>query len=310
MVENRESITAKLCSFARAYHSNYERPKIFDDYLAYDIMGHEEYEKMGQLIEKDFNLELFNESNYFCKSKIRNKLNELISPIPLSRAAFAEKELYRFSKEKGRCQYVICGAGMDTFAFRNDNPEIIIYEIDHPDTQKYKMEKIKSLEWIVKDNVRFVPVDFSKDDMSEKLIESGFDIKMPSYFAILGVTYYLMLGIFEQTLEKISKLSSYGSKVVFDFPDETTFDNKVERVSRLSRITEQLGEQMLYGYTTTEIEKALERHGFIIDEHVTPEKIQKEYFEGRVDGQRAYENIHFILARKGSKTIDSYAMNI
>lgn len=58
MVENRESITAKLCSFARAYHSNYERPKIFDDYLAYDIMGHKEYEEMGQLIEKDFNLEL------------------------------------------------------------------------------------------------------------------------------------------------------------------------------------------------------------------------------------------------------------
>lgn len=111
MVENRESITAKLCSFARAYHSNYERPKIFDDYLAYDIMGHKEYEEMGQLIENDFNLELFNESNYFCKSKIRNKLNELISPIPLSRAAFAAAKKLIESGIKGNIVIILPDRG-------------------------------------------------------------------------------------------------------------------------------------------------------------------------------------------------------
>ena len=56
MIDTRESITAKLCSFARAYHSNFERKKIFDDYLAYDIMGKEEYDEIGQLIENDFDL--------------------------------------------------------------------------------------------------------------------------------------------------------------------------------------------------------------------------------------------------------------
>ena len=44
MVETRESVTAKLCSFARAFHSNIGRNKIFDDYLAYDLMGRDEYE--------------------------------------------------------------------------------------------------------------------------------------------------------------------------------------------------------------------------------------------------------------------------
>ena len=55
MIENTESITAKICSFIRAYHSNYEKNKIFDDYLAYELMGKEEYEEIGQLIEHNYN---------------------------------------------------------------------------------------------------------------------------------------------------------------------------------------------------------------------------------------------------------------
>ena len=50
MIETQESVTAKLCSFARAYHSNVGRKKIFDDYLAYDLMGKQEFEKIGQLL--------------------------------------------------------------------------------------------------------------------------------------------------------------------------------------------------------------------------------------------------------------------
>ena len=57
MIETRESVTAKLCSFARAFHSNIERNKIFDDYLAYDLMGKDEFEKIGQLIQNDFDAE-------------------------------------------------------------------------------------------------------------------------------------------------------------------------------------------------------------------------------------------------------------
>lgn len=55
MIDTVESMTAKLCSFARAYHSNYAKQKIFDDRLAYDMMGREEYEEIGQLIEKILN---------------------------------------------------------------------------------------------------------------------------------------------------------------------------------------------------------------------------------------------------------------
>ena len=304
MIDTRESITAKLCSFARAYHSNFERKKIFDDYLAYDIMGKEEYDEIGQLIENDFDLSLHDANRTFCRGSVYPTLNRYIIPIPLSRIAFAEKALQHFAEENGVCQYVICGAGMDTFAFRNENPDIRIFEVDHPDTQRYKMGRVSQLEWIVPENVRYVPVDFDVDDMIEKLEEAGFDRKIPAFFAILGVTYYLTLPVFEQTIGKISRIAANGSRVVFDFPDETTFAEKTnERVVRLAQITAKLGEPMLHGFTIEEIREVLERHGFAINKHETPKTIQKNYFEKRYEEQTAFENIHFILAEKRGEAV-------
>ena len=247
----------------------------------------------------------------FSGKRIRDKLNRYISPIPLSRAAFAERELTRFTWQRGKCQYVICGAGMDTFAFRNDNPNIQVFEIDHPDTQRYKLEKIRQLEWNIPSNVHYVAVDFAKDDMAAELKKAGYDPAAPSFFAILGVTYYLTLPVFEETLERIGAISSFGSKLVFDFPDDTTFSpDTAERVHRLSEITRSLGEEMQHGYALSEVSEALERHGFLLDEHNSPEKIQKRFFDGRSDGQKAYENIHFILAKKGDRFNESYYLYI
>ena len=311
MIDDMESITAKLCSFARAYHSNHEKNKIFDDYLAYDLMGKEEYDEIGQLIEHEYDKNRFDLAYTFSRKRIRDKLNRYISPIPLSRAAFAERELTRFTWQRGKCQYVICGAGMDTFAFRNDNPNIQVFEIDHPDTQRYKLEKIRQLEWNIPSNVHYVAVDFAKDDMAAELKKAGYDPAAPSFFAILGVTYYLTLPVFEETLERIGAISSFGSKLVFDFPDDTTFSpDTAERVHRLSEITRSLGEEMQHGYALSEVSEALERHGFLLDEHNSPEKIQKRFFDGRSDGQKAYENIHFILAKKGDRFNESYYLYI
>lgn len=311
MLEDVESTTAKLCAFARAYHSNVEKHKIFDDYLAFDIMGRDEYEEIGQLIEHDYKKELFDPSYSFRSSQIKDKLNKYISPIPLFRAAYTETELWRFARERGECQYVICGAGMDTFAFRNNNPKIKIFEIDHPDTQRYKLEKVRKLEWIVPENLKFVPVDFEKDDMGEELLKAGFDADKPSMFVILGVMYYLRFEDFEKNLETIEKLTSYGSKLIFDFPDDTTFsENVAERVKTLSAITDFLGEPMKHAYSPEEVIKSLNDYGFIVDDHGTPELIQRRYFDGRSDNQTAYENIHIIMAKKADEFNESYYLYI
>ena len=160
MVNSQESITAKLCTFARAYHSNFEKEKIFDDHLAYDLMGIDEYRQMGQLMENKFRVESITDDPSFKREHILPRLIKYISPIPLSRIAYTEGELLKFAKSHDRCQYVICGAGMDSFAFRNTSGNIEIYEIDHPDTQNYKKERIKALEWNIPENLHFAAVDF------------------------------------------------------------------------------------------------------------------------------------------------------
>ncbi len=308
MVEDQESITAKLCLFARAFHSNYGKEKIFDDYLSFDLMGREQYEEIGQLIENNFDISKYDKNRWFCHKNIKETLYKYILPIPLSRIKFAEFELENFAKLQGamgkRIQYVICGAGMDSFAFRNVIGNISVFEVDHPDTQKYKLERIKELEWVVPENLTFVPIDFSHDSLKEKLLQNGFNPNLPTFTAILGVSYYLTLPVFEQTLKIISELSTQGSKVIFDFPDERTFSEELAkgapRVQELADVTQRLGEPMLHGFSLEEIKGALDRNSFELASHYTPEIIQSLYFEGRSDGLKAYENVHFVKAEKVS----------
>ena len=300
MIENRESVTAKLCSFARAYHSSFEHDRIFDDGLAFDMMGLDEFESIGRLIQHDFNFLKENSYYGFDRSVVGPVLTRYITPIPVSRIAFAEAELASFIAENPVCQYVICGAGMDSFSFRNTHRYVRIFEIDHPDTQKYKKEKIRQLEWHIPENVTFVPVDFSKDDMAERLLENGFDPKLPAFFAVLGVLYYLTPVIFEETLKKISSISKTYTEIVFDFPDETTFSPEApSRVTELVSITKKLGEEMQHGYSTAEINRLLNGNGFVPCVHKTPEDIQKIFFSNRTDGLSAFENVHFVKAGKG-----------
>ena len=306
MIENQESITAKLCSFARAFHSNFGANKIFDDYLAFDLMGKKQYEEMGQLIENGFDVTKISSKKWFCAKNIRAALYEYILPIPLSRINFAQKELAGFAKKYNsansagkQIQYVICGAGMDSFAFRNTNENIHVFEIDHPDTQEYKKKRIQELEWMIPRNLTFVPVDFTKDSLKEKLLQNGFNPNLPTFTAILGVSYYLTLKDFEKTLKIVSELTNDESRIIFDFPDQTTLAPKAAvRVKELARITARLGEPMVKGFSKHEIKGALRRHSLKIETYERPEDIQKNYFSEREDNLKAFENVHFVAAAK------------
>lgn len=289
MVNERESVTAKICAFVRAWHSNRSRQKIYDDYLAYDMLGKEEYDSIYELISSGLD-----GSQKFSREDTEQIITEYFAPIPLSRIHFSESRLADFARENGNVQYVICGAGSDTFSFRNDNDDIEIFEIDHPDTQRYKLEKIRELEWNIRSNVHFVPVDFEKERMCDKLLEAGFDPAKKTFFSILGVTYYLTLDVFTDTLGQMAELSALGSGLVFDYPIKTgAFPRRVER---LEKMTEALGEVMRGGYDYNEVSRALYSLGFQIDTYMPPEKVQREYFDGRQDDLKAFENVSLISA--------------
>ena len=160
MVDNKESATSKICAFARAQHSRFSNNKVFDDYLALALLGEEEYEYLKNLIIDRLNSEAANENEL---PEWELLLEEFISPIPLSRIAYTENKLIEFANQNSNCQYVICGAGLDSYAFRNTNPNIEIFELDHPSTQKHKIQRLKELNWSIPSNVHFAPINFGRN---------------------------------------------------------------------------------------------------------------------------------------------------
>lgn len=193
MIDKHESITAKICSFVRAYHSAYSDDIIFDDNLAYDLLGQEDYVRVGQLIENSYDTGSYKKDALFDRNAIEQHVNEFLSPIPLSRIRYTEKMLGDFVKRNGKTQYVILGAGLDTFAFRNADENIEIYELDHPDTGRYKKEKIKELELVIPKNVHFVSIDFNKDNLIDVLLNADLirQFQLCFQFLVLLITLHL-----------------------------------------------------------------------------------------------------------------------
>lgn len=298
MIENHESITAKICSFVRAYHSAYAQNKIFDDYLAYDLLGQNEYIRIGKLIENNFNQDKIKDNySMFDTKKVGAIVDELLAPIPLSRLAFAYEKFEEFRKSHPKMQFLILGAGLDTFSFTNADENIQVYELDHPSTAEYKSKKILDLNWVIPKNLHFIKIDFQKQKLLDVLNSSKLDRNIPTFVTILGVAYYLELEVFTQTLKVISSFINANTQVLFDYPDETTkLQDSSSRVARLAAMTQNLGETMVDGFSLPDIEKALKSASFNLDEHLSPEAIDKKYFLNQPN-LKAFENVHFISAK-------------
>lgn len=106
----------------------------------------------------------------------------------------------------GTKQYVILGAGLDTFAFRETGflSKHRVFEVDHPLTQTDKKERIARAGWTIPDNLAFLPLDFTKDNLTEQLISGNFDLSVKSFFSWLGVTYYLSAEAIDTMLSALS----------------------------------------------------------------------------------------------------------
>jgi len=296
-MNNKTSITALMSSFGRAFHAENEEHPVFVDDLAKNLMTEEEYTAVqnyilggAQFFEPDIDF-----SKVEPKEVVRRIVNVHIAPSPLCRQAYTEQAL-KIALLTGTKQYVILGAGMDTFAFRNDKYKV--FEVDHPLTQKDKIERIKRAGWLVPENLSFVPVDFTNDDLTECLITSGFDPSIKSFFSWLGVTYYLSKEAIDNMLSALSKICAEGSTLVFDYPDEHFFDAPEKRVQNTIMMAKAGGEPMQSSFSYRELEKMLEKHGFLIYELLSPEDIQRNIINKAGTDMKAFEHVNYCLAVK------------
>ena len=298
-MNNKASITALMSSFGRAFHAENEDHPVFADHLAKELMTAEEYAAVqgyilggAQFLEPEID-----PAAWEPKELLRRLVNFHIAPSPLCRAAYTEKSL-KTAVLTGTRQYIMLGAGMDTFAFRATEflSKHRVFEVDHPLTQADKRERITRAGWTVPDNLTFVPVDFAEDSLAERLTAAGFDPSAKSFFSWLGVTYYLSAEAIEKTLTELSSLCADGSTLVFDYPDENFFDASEKRVQNTIMMAKAGGEPMRSSFSYGELEKLLETHGFLIYELLTPEGIQRDVIDKAGADLKAFEHVNYCLA--------------
>ena len=186
-----------------------------------------------------------------------------------------------------------------------------VFEVDHFLTQVDKLERIARAGWTVPDNLAFVPLDFTKDSLTERMITAGFNPSVKSFFSWLGVTYYLSAEAIDGILSALSLLCADGSSLVFDYPDEDFFAAPEKRVQNTIMMAKAGGEPMRSAFSYSELEKLLEKHGFLIYELLTPDDIQRDIIDKAGADMKAFEHVNYCLAvRKmnvyGGKTMKNY----
>ncbi|MGA3166880.1 MAG: class I SAM-dependent methyltransferase [Terriglobia bacterium] len=301
MNHSKASVTALFTAFARVYHARHDSPKIFSDPLAEQLFAPQELAAFERKLAEA--LSFFDPEAARARpdppTALARMMQVYLAPITLSRTRYAE-DLLETAIRQGARQYVILGAGLDTFAFRR--PDLLkrlhVFELDHPATQADKQRRIANAGWSMPEHLHFVPIDFTQGDLASALRGSPLNPQAPTFFSWLGVTYDLAAGAVFGTLRSLASLAPRGSLIVFDYLDAEAFipEKAPRRVQLMLVAAEAAGEPMQTGFDPASLASALARAGLTLHEHLGPEQIQTRYFANRHDGYRAYEQVHFAAA--------------
>lgn len=299
MRENQASITALLSAFCRAYHAEHEAHPVFCDSMAKKLMTDDEYAAIGRYILSGADFFEPGKSAAPNDETLRRIVNTALAPTPLCRAAYCEAAL-RTAVRTGTEQYVILGAGLDTFALRNPAfaAKYGVFEVDRPVTQADKIARIRRAGLPMPEGLTFVGVDFSRDDLCEKLLAAGFDRKKKTFFSWIGVSYYLYKEEIENTLAQIAALSAEGSTLVLDYADAGLFLAEERRVQNMVAMAKAGGEEMRSSFDYMSFDTMFAAHGFLIYEFLTPADIQKQIIDPAGASLAAFEHINYATAVK------------
>ncbi|MFZ5644718.1 MAG: class I SAM-dependent methyltransferase [Bacillota bacterium] len=305
MKENQVSRTALLMAYVRGYHATHGDLKIFEDNLAYQLLKDDE----RAIFDEQFTppVELIKAVDPVGAASCHDQaacLAWALRVIPsashsLSRSRYTEDALEE-AVGQGVRQYVILGAGMDTFTFRR--PEMLeqlqVFEVDHPATQDFKRSRIAELGWDLPAQLHFIPVDFTRESLTESLGRSAYNSQALSFFSWLGVTYYLPTEAVFATLKACAEVAPSGSSVIFDYMDTDAFvpGRAAKRIQMSMEKCREWGEPLITGFEPSTLAEELAHIGLRLQEDLSPSDIQERYFQGRTDGYYACEHVHFAWA--------------
>lgn len=191
-------------------------------------------------------------------------------------------------------QYVVLGAGLDTFTWRRgDLVGVRVFEVDRPAVQRWKRERLAAAGLGVPDSLSFVGVDFERDSVGEALAAAGLGFTEPAVFAWLGVTGYLGRDAIEETLRMVAS-GAAGTEVVFDYTDtgaQTPFSRA------LCDVLELVGEPLVSTFTPEEVAAVARSCGLEVVEDLSPADAGRRYLAGHPDGLQPTGDVRIARAR-------------
>lgn len=283
MKEDQPSRTAQLVAIRRAAHQLLDRPKVFDDPLALSIIGQESASAL--------------QSDQHQSEDTKQSLH--LRAFYVARSRYTEDQL-SLAVERGVRQYVILGAGLDTFAYRNPYPAgaLRVFEVDHPATQAWKRARLQEAGISLPVDLTYAPVDFEGQTLADGLCDAGYDPSQSAAFSWLGVTMYLTTQGVMKTLRFIASAPK-GSRVVFDytvFPSLLAPDQRLI-FEALAKRVDWVKEPWQMFFDPAELRKDLLAMGFGYVEDIGPAEINARYFEDRTDGLRVGSLAHIMDVR-------------
>lgn len=292
MKKGRVSRTAEAAAALRANHHLNAQDPVFSDPYAYAMTNARWRFLLNNRIFR----------NTINSTFMHKNLGKLTAQV-VGRAKYAEDWLLEALNRGEILQYVLVGAGLDSFVLRlaEQYPQLKIFEVDHPDTQKIKIEKLKKISNSeqLPANVEFVSIDFEKEKLSDALLRSHYDTQTPAFFSWLGTTHYLNPETTLATLQNIASIASSSSELVMDYSVDYKALKGLERFGAqfVIQVTRLMKEPLLGAFIPKDLHQKLEEMGYIVLEDLSGVEITERYFYQRPDHIRHTHASHLIYIR-------------
>ena len=262
------SRTALRVALRRAAHQLHDaKPLVFDDPFAVRILGAPYQQELQRTPDS-----------------ARRPFSAALRAFMVTRARLAEDTLAAGVRHRNVQQYLVLGAGLDTFALRNPFPHLRVFEVDHPATHAWKQHMLSAASLLPPSNAHFVAVDFERDSLLSRLHSAGFDEALPTVTAWLGVVPYLTLDAFRSTLRVLARFAP-GSQLLFDYsqPRHVLPPREQLMLDSLSARVALAGEPFHLFFTPEQLSAELSTLGFRVLEDLDTAALTARYLANRTD---------------------------
>jgi methyltransferase (TIGR00027 family) len=266
--------TAEGALLGRAAHALHAKDPILDDFWAVELLTPE-----AQALVRD-------PEHYRSVHAPGASPMASVSAAGFACLRFAEDEVERLLGEGVR-QYVVLGAGLDTFALRRKDlvDRLRVFEVDHPDVQKLKRERVAAASVAPASLPEFVPVDFEVTSVAEGLLGSRFDPEQRSVFSWMNTLPYLSEDAVAGTLEALARVAAPGSRLIANYvPQVPPTPEQAQRMQEMSAYAASVGEDHRKFWKPEALVSLLAAKGFETVEHATERDLTDRYFQAREDG--------------------------